>query len=398
MKTLARIALLGASLIAAACAPPAPPAAPPPPPAPRAEPPSPTRSAGLQVVFDLKKTPIPVSYGEASIDLQPMAGRTFVTIQDVLFYIDGDTLRSDPALQRGLSEEPSHVYLAVSLGAMGGHWPDAAWAQVAFRGERFFSSTFLRWGGDQWVAAHTDGTGVATAVVPLAKAWSLVILRSPWSYISTPGSPVALLHPRLGVPVRQLEPADSAATLPDGSLYTAVDGHVRLWGPDGSPRPLPSPSYGTTNRTPVTSELVALSPSAVYLLNVLNEDSGQNHEPARDDRPEAAASPAPALRRPALVRRADAGPRPRSHLRRAPGRAVGRHRRRAVRARERRDLVRALGARTSRQGVGVSHGRCSGPRAAAPSSCTPGRSRPASISPPWCPPASRCAGAPSAPP
>jgi hypothetical protein len=216
-----------AALVLTACGGP-PPAAPslstkPSPPQASAEPaplpPVEKKSAGLQVVLDLKKTPIKVAIGTPELAIYSMRGRTFIAVQDVLFYVDGDALKTDGALRRGISDTPepsSWGVGGVHLGAMGGHWPDAAWAQVNDFGERSFAGHFLRWNGEEWVDAIDAGysVGVATRVLPLASGWSLVSTRDPWNQ-TPPGTPkerLSTLHPRWRVPI-PLTKADSVATL-----------------------------------------------------------------------------------------------------------------------------------------------------------------------------------------
>jgi hypothetical protein len=296
MTRLPKHAFALAALLTVACAPlPVATPLPPKPPAPSepVAPPLRKRSAGLQIVLDLEKTPIPTTYGESSVLLQPMRGRTFVTIGDVLFYVDGDALKSDPALQRGLSDLPRPGLEAVGLGAMGGHWPDAAWLEVSFRGARSFEASFRRWTGSSWDPGRV-ADGIVTQILPLADGWAVAVTRSAWSGSGSPLPWLSMVHPRHALPMRYLGRADSVATLPDGTLFAASKGRVDRWGPDGKRAPMPVPVPANDEETPTSCSIVALSPKAVFVLETFDEQrAGATGWKPTKDRPE----PAPELRR-----------------------------------------------------------------------------------------------------
>jgi hypothetical protein len=225
-------------------------------------------------VLDLGATTIPVAFGDPSLSLVPMRGRTFVAIQDVLFYVEGDSLKTDPALQRGLSDLPRPRYMSLQLGAMGGHWPDAAWVQVNHFGERVYEAHFLRWNGSEWADARASQDGLAVAIVPLAGAWSMVVSTSPFGWVREhdPTRSLSLLHPRWPPGVAAQGRVDAAAALADGTVFTARGGHVERWSAEGTRAPFASPAPQGTAEAPVASQIVAFSPSSVFLLDVPNTE------------------------------------------------------------------------------------------------------------------------------
>jgi hypothetical protein len=96
------------------------------------------------------------------------------------------------------------------------------------------------------------------------------------------------LHPRWSPGVTDLGGVDAATALPDGSVITVASGHVERWAPDGTRAALPSPAPDPSSDARFVSQVVALSPTAIVVLDLPVDEK-------RDEKP--GPKPVPRLRR-----------------------------------------------------------------------------------------------------
>lgn len=191
-----------------------------------------------------------------ALRIHPLVGRTFVTIDDQILYVDGDALKSDPSLQRGLGDRSSGSWGREVFGAIGGRFPESAWLPVTQLGERGNGVSILHWTGSGWTDTLPAGEqGKADRVHPLANGWSILqSLQGGFAYRYGPGLYLSLLHDDVankvvGAGLKGL--ADhgvprAVATLPDGTLFVAFADAVAAWSADGTPRPVAPLPPGTT--------------------------------------------------------------------------------------------------------------------------------------------------------
>jgi hypothetical protein len=237
--------------------------------------------------------------GGGGLRIHPLVGRTFVSVDERLLYVDGDTLRSDPLLQRGLEDRAPPGWGREVLGAMGGRFPESAWLPITDLGERGNSVKILRWSASGWTQALSDSGGMkADRVHPLAGGWSILqSLQGGFAYSYGPGLHLSLLHddvPRMvaGAGLAGLgdgsEPR-AVVTLADGTLLVALADAVAAWSPGGEPLPMaPLPAgaapYGLVARS-ISEVHVLVHPTKVPL-----DASGPAHHDAMAE--EAAPDPA----------------------------------------------------------------------------------------------------------
>jgi len=226
---------------------------------------------------------------DAVLALRPVIGRTFVVVDDQILYVDGDTLKSDPALQRGLGDRTRYSeHMGESIGALGGRFPEAAWLQITYRGERTQFVKRQRWEGTEWSDADLiEGGGFADAILPLAGPWALV------DQGFYPGMPrterfLTLLDGNLRAELTQtglvgIDPRNfsvrAVTALPDGTLFAGLADQVMAWKPDGTVLPLAPLPPG---RSPFL--IAALSADQIFVLTEPLVDAKPPQAPPSEDR------------------------------------------------------------------------------------------------------------------
>jgi hypothetical protein len=204
----------------------------------------------------------------------PTEGRTFITIDKQILYIDGDALKSIPAMQKGVLDRPraaleKKIQAFSQIGSLGGHFPNSVWLSTSDISNRVPDHNIYHWTETGWsLVAQTHNNGITQRFLPLTDPWVLMASNSRYSGGSE--SFLSLIHPTSGQPIPggglvgmngQNLGFENYTLSPDRSLFAVSNGKVLGWDPQGKRLSIPTP---TTEVHP--TGMVASANNNLYLL------------------------------------------------------------------------------------------------------------------------------------
>jgi hypothetical protein len=221
--------------------------------------------------------------------LMPLSAKAFVSCGPELLVIDGDQLRSDEALSKGLPA--LDVGWTWSIEDLAGNWPSAAWLGANRATAGAAQAEYYRWSGRRWSLMKKEVTeGTVAAVLPWTDSELLAVVHPPYesrAHFVALGTP-AFTPPRFTPPgehgcttpveawavlgagdvmVAGGQPCE--ATIRDGALQVARNGiaaeRFQAGTSQGRAMMLPEPADNPADALWQVTSLVAVSSSEVWL-------------------------------------------------------------------------------------------------------------------------------------